>query len=84
MSVPPESIEVGRCYLATHRKSAEVWQVVSILPDGSLQYRSRPADPGRGQVWRSSITTISLLAGTVTREVPCGWTPEVGANKTRG
>jgi hypothetical protein len=38
MSVPPESIEVGKCYLS---KAGWVWRVVQILPDGSILYEQR-------------------------------------------
>ena len=75
MNVPPESIEVGRCYLAERRESPQVWQVVTIFPDGRLEYKARPINPKSRQVWRSAMTTLPHFATMVSREVPCDWTP---------
>ncbi len=75
MTIPAESIEIGKCYLAERRESPQVWRVVTVFPDGRVDYESRPLSSSLKQAWRRRMTTISLLAGTVTREVPCDWTP---------
>ncbi len=75
MTVSPESIEVGKCYLADRRQSPQVWQVTTIFADGRLEYKNRPIDPKARQHWRSARTTAPLFALTVTREVPCDWSP---------
>ena len=38
MSVPPERIEVGKCYLM---ESGQVRRVLRIMPDGRFQYEHR-------------------------------------------
>ncbi len=75
MTIPPESIAVGKCYLADRREAPQVWRVIAIFPDGQLEYQHRSADPAKKQVWRTAMTTVRLFVGAVTREVPCDWTP---------
>jgi hypothetical protein len=38
MSAPPESIEVGQCYLT---EDGRVRKVMRLLPDGRIRYRYR-------------------------------------------
>jgi len=77
MAVPPESVGVGKCYLAARRETPQVWRVITIFPDGRLEYEARPLSPKARQVWRSAMTTLKLFSAFVTREVPCDWTPEM-------
>jgi hypothetical protein len=73
MSIPPESIQVGQCYLT---KSGRVRRVTG-LPPGRVQFKQRMA---RTPTWRghsSAILDIRSFASTVERAVPCDWTPEM-------
>jgi hypothetical protein len=75
MSLPPESIEEGKCYLADARIYPQVRQVLQVHPDGRIQYRSRPLPPARDR-WAIGVTDRKAFAAAVSREVPCDWTPE--------
>ncbi len=82
MPVPPESIEVGRCYLArgylvAGRKALRVRKVKQIHPDGRVQYDQRrgPIPPGRPWPVQGTMQR-DAFALAVEREVPCDWTLE--------
>ncbi len=72
MAVPPESIRVGRCYLAGRQLGPRVQRVVAILPNGRVQYEWRKHQQGK---WRSGILDLREFAFGVDQEVPCEWTP---------
>lgn len=42
MTVPLESIEVGKGYLADQRHYPQVWRVHDIFFDGGIDYKTRP------------------------------------------
>jgi hypothetical protein len=72
MSVPPESIVVGRCYLT---ESGSVRKVTSTGSDALVRYRERV---GAGP-WLYSGTKgrkRHVFAAAVVREVSCDRTPE--------
>jgi hypothetical protein len=71
MSIAPESIEVGKCYLMD---SGQVRRVLRIMPDGRFQYEHRVGHAAP-KVWRSGIQGGRSFAATVEREVSCDWTP---------
>jgi hypothetical protein len=70
MSVPPESIEVGACYLSN---DGRVRKVMRFLTDGRVRYRYRGPFGGR---WRHGALDLQSFVATVERSVPCNWTPE--------
>ncbi len=77
MSVPPESTEIGRCYLARAEvqaggKALRVRRVTRIYPDGRVQYELRrgPIEPGHARP-RQGTTSITSFAHQVEREVAC-------------
>ncbi len=70
MSIPPESIQIGQCYLTD---GSIVRRVVRILPDGRTQYEWRG---GHRMKWKAGILSRREFALTAEREVPCDWTPE--------
>ncbi len=77
MSIPPESITVGRCYLTTTERGYQVRRVVRIMPDGRVQYERRAAAGTRGAtVWVLCMADRRTFALIAEREVPCDWTPE--------
>ncbi len=82
MSIPLESIEVGRCYLAWARsakgeRSRRVRQVIELLPDGRVKFAMRRRPIELKTVWpRTHVMTIAAFARSAEREVPRDWTPE--------
>ena len=76
MSLPPESIEVGRCYLVEGRKILHVRQVVRLMPNGWVQYEFRPAHLLNVGAWQPGMQDSRSFAFSSQREVPCDWTPE--------
>jgi hypothetical protein len=70
--VPPESLEVGRCYLANDGRSPRIRRVVQFLPGGRVQYEQRGPKTAR----RMRMTYREHFAVMVWREVPCDWIPE--------
>ncbi len=73
MPVPPESLEVGKCYLInTH----QVWRIIRLMPDGRIQYEQRAADH-IPKSWQPGMLTALTAEMLIEREVPCDWTPEM-------
>jgi hypothetical protein len=72
MSVPPESIEPGKCYLAKGGKAPRIRRVLLVLPDGRVQYEQRSPTT----TWRPGIQYKDVFASMLQREVPCDWSPE--------
>ena len=72
MSVPPESIEAGKWYLAKGGRSQRIRRVVQILPDGRVLYEQRSPLT----TWQTDIQYKTAFASMLLREVPCDWTPE--------
>ena len=73
MSIPPESIQIAQCYLS---EEGRVRRVVGFRPTGWVQYKYRFATLYKRGAWRSGRLSLQMFAATVTREVPCDWTPE--------
>ena len=84
MTIPPESIEVGRCYLTHTERHIRVLRVIAVLPDGRVQYefqtRTRVKPTSK---WTAGILHKDAFARMAEREVPCDWTPERD-NEERG
>ena len=72
MSIPPESIQVGQCYLAKGDKAVRIRRVIRIMPDGRVQYEQRSPKT----LWQSGIQERRSFAAMLEREVPCDWAPE--------
>ncbi len=78
MSLPPESIEVGKCYLVRTGRSDQpmgVRRIVRIMPDGRIQFEHRIAS-SKGVAWKAAIQDARSFAFMVEREVSCDRTPE--------
>ncbi len=73
MSAPPESIEVGKCYLTT---AGQVRRVLGLLP-GRVQFERRVNTKGPSWGWVPSLSDRRAFALLIEREVPCDWTPEM-------
>ncbi len=72
MSIPPESIRVGKCYLM---ETGHVRRVVRIMPDGRIQYEHRVAY-AVPRIWKTGIQEGRSFAFMAEREVACDWTPD--------
>ena len=72
MTVPPKSLEVGKCYLTL---SGEVRRVLRILPEGQVHYEARQAAVLTAFGWRAGVLEPTPFAALLDREVPCDWTP---------
>ncbi len=79
MTLPPESIEVGKCYLArgylvAGGRSLRVRRVKQIHPDGRVQFEQRRGPARVGHPWPMGGTMqLTTFALAVEREVPCDW-----------
>ncbi len=72
MSLLPESIEAGKCYLADN---GMVRRVVRLMPDGRVQYESRSGPLRNAKTWKPGMLQVHDFASSAQREVPCDWTP---------
>jgi hypothetical protein len=70
--MPPENIEVGKCYLM---KTGHVRRVLRLMPDERVQYIYRFGHL-LPKVWRVGAQNGSSFKAMIKREVPCDWTPE--------
>ncbi len=72
MSLPPESIELGKCYLTN---TGRVWRIIRVMPDGRILYEQRsrrvPA-----KTWQPGMLVALTAEMLIVREIPCDWTPE--------
>ncbi len=73
MSIPPESIEVGRCYLTD---GGRIRRVIRLMPDGRVQFEHRGARLLQKAPWVTGMQEMRSFAFQIEREVPCDWTPE--------
>ncbi len=79
MSIDPESIEVGQCYLT---RSGHVRRVRAIT-EGRVLFDSRKKPPrGTRWVWQPSILDLQAFAAAAERPVREDWTPENDASST--
>ncbi len=73
MSISPESIGVGKCYLT---RSGEIRRVLHILPHGQVRYEARRAAVLQSFGWTEGVLELALFAALIEREVPCDWTSD--------
>ena len=74
MSIDPESLEVGQCYLTV---MGTVRRVVHVL-DQRVQYQQRAAHRPDWRQFKAGILDLRSFAFTVERPVPEDWSPETG------
>ena len=76
MSVPPEVVKVGRCFVMA---KGQVRRVTEITPDGRVNYKARgkrsSAPWGRGPT-KSALPSLENFAQAVDRWVRCDWDPD--------
>ncbi len=76
MSIPPETIEVGRCYLYRAERGPRVLRVLALLPDGRVQYDLRNCySAGSRKLWKVGILDRARFAQMAEIEVSCDWMP---------
>ncbi len=79
MPVPPDSIEVGKCYLTN---TGRVWRIIRFMPDGRILYEHRAQHLyGQEQEQRPGMLTTLPAEVLIEREVPCDWTPDADERK---
>lgn len=76
MSVPPESIQIGKCYLVNTERGMQVRRVLEMMLGGRVQYeyRREPVQPDAPPP-RRKLTSLASFAAVALREVPCDWSP---------
>jgi hypothetical protein len=67
VSLPPESMKVGKCYLTD---AGQVRRILHILPNGRVAYERRPAHRPDGP-WQEANQDLSMFAALAEAEVPC-------------
>ena len=60
MGLPPETIQIGRCYLT---EEGRVRRVVGFKPAGWVRYRYRSATSHKRSAWRSGRLSSRCTAG---------------------
>ncbi len=77
MPLPPETIEIGKCYLASTVHGQAIRRVVEILPEGLVHFDVRRGPVRAGHPWpRRVMSSLAAFALQAEREVSCDWTPE--------
>jgi hypothetical protein len=76
MSVPPESVAVGKCYVTSVERGLRLLRVVLVREDGRVQYDYCNRYGLRNHGWKAGIVDQASFARMAEREVPCDWTPE--------
>ncbi len=74
MTIPPYSLEVGRCYLSL---SGYVRRITQLMPDGRVLFEARQGHVADAKAWRPGILDRRSFITTTERQVPCDWTPEM-------
>ncbi len=69
MALPPESIEVGKCYLCETGNDPRIRRVLQILPNGLVSFEQRTPRA----TYRKRAQYRDVFAAMVTREVPCDY-----------
>ena len=72
MPVPPEILQVGKCYVTAE---GQLRRILRFLP-GRVQFERRIATAALGHAWVPRVVDCRAFAASVEREVPCDWTPE--------
>ncbi len=70
MTLPPERIQVGKCYLM---QASHVWRVVRITGDGRAEFMHRLGHMLKN--WKIGAEERRTFGATTVREVPCDWRP---------
>ncbi len=80
MSLPPKSIEAGKCYLVDGTRALHIRRVMRLMPDGRVQYESRTGRTAK--TWKPGMLPLHDFASQAKHEVPCDWGP--GKDQDKG
>jgi hypothetical protein len=71
MSIPPESIQAGKCYLDDRHR---ILHVTHVTPDSFVRFKYRDAHLAMADAWWAGMLSLQDFAAAAAREVPCDWT----------
>jgi hypothetical protein len=81
VAVPPESIEIGKCYLV---KSNKIRRVIGLMSDDRVHYEQRRGLVRKGHPWPyRTVMSMRSFSAAAQREVPCDCTPARGSEVQR-
>ncbi len=80
MSIPPESIQVGQCYLM---ETGQVVSIMALLPSGAVQFLQRAGHTPEWARSKARVLNLRSFAFSAERPVSCDWTPESDDKETR-
>lgn len=72
MTIAPESIRVGKCYVT---RNDQVVRVTGLLPDGYVLYAFRSGAVAGALGWTRAQTAVQVFVHLAEREVPCDRAP---------
>ena len=75
MSVPAESVTVGKCFLTD---GGQVRRILSVEA-GKVTYEARGSKMIKGKWPAQRKASVERFAADVAREVPCHYDPDFGA-----
>jgi hypothetical protein len=73
VSISPDSIQVGQCYLLA---TGQVKRVLALLPSGRVHYEYRFIGRPLRKTWQPGTQEVRAFAALVERPVASDWTPE--------
>jgi hypothetical protein len=73
VSLPPESIEVGKHYLDDRHR---LLHVTHVTPDGRVRFKYQDAHPAMFDAWWAGMLNLRDFAAAAVREAPCDSTTE--------
>jgi hypothetical protein len=73
VSLAPESIQSGQCYLTTN---GQVARVLRLSAEERVSYEFRDGTVARAFGWTAGVTDLRSFTHLVERQVPCDWTPK--------
>ncbi len=73
MSLSPESIEVGQCYLM---ETGQIVRIMALLPSGAVQFMQRSGHVPEWARSKTRVLNLRSFAFSAERPVPCDWTLE--------
>ncbi len=74
MSISPDTVQVGHCYLAQGQRFL---QVTHVTADGRVRFKYRDhRASSMPETWWAGMLNLRDFAATALREIPCAREPE--------